>query len=111
MLDNFIYEMPGMARYRFNHKGECLNIRTRSKLNLTIRKGKRPFYRAYDDQEKEQYLTLAEVQQYIKHLKEVQEFNPLAYHYYVVYRPLIKHSREGKHCKLKQSDHQYKKSA
>lgn len=95
-MTDFIYQMPCLSKYRFNSKGECLTLRTKTILSPTIRGNKTPFYRVYDDRNKEQYLKTTEVMKYICHLKQLEQFNPMVYHHFICYRPIIKHSRELK---------------
>lgn len=90
-MSEYIYDMPCLSRYKFNHLGECMNIKTgglpatRSRPNSPA-----PHYQLVDDMGKNANVSVREVIQYIKHLKQVQEFNPMVFHHFIIYRPVLR---------------------
>lgn len=93
MNDNFIYEMPGLSKYRFNHKGECIHLKKGTPIQVEYRDTGSGSIRLRTDAGEESRIQLKEVKAYINHLKQLQEFNPLVFHHYVTYRPFILRTR------------------
>lgn len=94
MTSQFIYSMPCLSKYRFNHKGECISIATKQQYQLHSdpKRVKEPHYKLKEDGKKHSSIVkLREVQKYIAHLKQVQEFNPLVFHHFIIYRPTIRY--------------------
>lgn len=89
-MDGFIYEMPGLSRYRFSGKLECKNVETGRIIGAIGRKGRGRYFPLYMNDGIKTSIQYKEVEAYINHLKSVEQFNPLVFHHFIYYRPVLK---------------------
>lgn len=87
------YQMPLLSKYKFNANGECINAVTNGRPRLVDRGTRTSVYHLECDDGTRGAISIKEIMQYIKHIRAMQQFNPLNYSHFVVYRPVIKRTR------------------
>lgn len=103
-MDGFIYEMPGLSRYRFNHKGQVLSLRNNRILQRQkYTRSNNYCYQLMHDRDAYTSIMCREIEAYINNLRAIEQFNSLSFHHYVYYRPVLKiyYAKYKKHATIK----------
>lgn len=94
-MKDCIYEMPCLTKYRFSDKGDCIHHRKGTPIKVEYSPTGSGSYHIRDDDGLYVRIQLKEIIAYVKHLKQVEQYNPLNYHHYVVYRPILRRNKKA----------------
>ena len=87
--------MPLLTKYRFSDKGDCIHHRKDTPVKVEYSPTGLRSYHIRDDNGEYVRIQLKEIIQYVKHLKQVQEYNPLNHHHFVIYRPIMRRNKKA----------------